>query len=105
VFNTLLGEIAGNCTNTERKMKRIQDRFYFFVKTLLENGKKEGIVGRNVDTHIHAHIIIASFTGMLLQWYIHEKSLDAVVYARAFRNAMLRSLGVCRLEMSVPRVG
>ena len=94
---------GGNCTYTERKMEKNQNRFHFFVKTLLENGKKEGVVGKNVDTHIHAHIIIASSTSMVFQWYIHEESLDGVVYARAFRDAMLRGLAVLRSEVSAPQ--
>jgi AcrR family transcriptional regulator len=93
VFNTLLGEIIGNRTEAERNIREIQNRFHLFVKTLLENGKKEGVVGKNVDIHIQAHIVIASFTGMLLQWYLHEDSINAIEYARSFREAILRGLG------------
>jgi len=93
VFNTLLGEIIGNRTEAERNIREIQNRFHLFVETLLENGKKEGVVGKNVDIHIQAHIVIASFTGMLLQWYLHEDSINAIEYARSFREAILRGLG------------
>jgi hypothetical protein len=92
VFNTLLGEMIGSNTAAEGRIKDIQSRLHGFVKGLLDEGKKEGFVAPNLDNHIHAHIIIASFTGMHLQWYLAGDTIDPVAYARAFRRVMLAGL-------------
>ncbi|MBA4417392.1 MAG: hypothetical protein C0392_05725 [Syntrophus sp. (in: bacteria)] len=94
VWHTLLGEIIGNSSETERKMKEIQGRYTRFLEGLLEGGKKEGMIGKNIDTLIHARIIIATLTGMLLVWYIESPPTDDEnkVYVRAFREAILKGM-------------
>ncbi len=95
VWHTLLGEIIGNCSDTERKMKDIQRRYSAYVETFLEEGKKEGLIGENIDTRIHAGIILATLTGMLLQWYVECPPPEAnKTYTRAFRDAILRGMEV-----------
>ena len=75
-------------------MRGIQRRAHDFVKTLLDLGQKEGAIARDLDTNIQAHIIIANFVGMHLQWCLQGDSFDAVAYARAYRTTMLRGLGI-----------
>ncbi len=94
VSSTILGEIAGTGSNAELKMRGIQRRAHDFVKTLLDLGQKEGAIARDLDTNIQAHIIIANFVGMHLQWCLQGDSFDAVAYARAYRTTMLRGLGI-----------
>ncbi len=100
VWHTLLGEIIGNSSATERKMKDIQARYARFLETLLGEGKKEGMIGDKIDTHIHARIIMATLTGMLLQWYIESPPTadDNKVYVRAFREAILKGMETPRQE-------
>jgi AcrR family transcriptional regulator len=92
VFDTLLGEISRNGTDAANKMKEIRSRLGNSIESLLEIGQKEGLVGKDIDINLHAHIILATFTGMLLHWFVHEDSLDAVAYSRAFRVEILRGL-------------
>ncbi len=94
VWHTLLGEIIGNSSETERKMKEIQGRYTRFLEGFLEGGKSEGMIGKNIDTSIHARIIIATLTGMLLVWYIESPPTDDEnkVYVRAFREAILKGM-------------
>lgn len=95
VFNTLLGEIIGSGSSIEVKMKKIQEEHNLFVENMLNEGKKEGAVDRNLNTHIYAHIITATFTGMLLQWYLNADTIDDTTeYARSFRDAMMKTLGM-----------
>lgn len=92
VFDTLLGEISRNGSEAASKMKEIRSSLGRAIESLLAIGQKEGIVGKDIDIKLHAHIILATFTGMLLHWFVHEESLDAVVYSRAFRVEILRGL-------------
>ena len=92
VFDTLLGEISRNGTDAANKMKEIRSRLRISIGELLRTGQKEGAVAGDIDTDLHAHIIIATFTGMLLEWFLYEESLDAVAYSRAFRQAILSGL-------------
>jgi TetR/AcrR family transcriptional regulator len=94
VSSTVLGEIAGTGSSAERKMKNIQMKAHDFVKELIEEGQKEGVVKQGLDAGLQAHIIIANFVGMHLQWCLHGDLFDAGAYARAYRDTMLRGLGV-----------
>jgi AcrR family transcriptional regulator len=94
VANTLLGEIVGSSSDAEKKMKRIQMQFHGFLKDLLDTGIREGVIRKDLNTDVQAHVIIASFIGMHLQWCIHGDSFDAATYARLFRNTILRGIGV-----------
>jgi AcrR family transcriptional regulator len=94
VFDTLLGEISRNGSEAANKMKQIRSRLGSSIESLLAIGQKEGVVGNDVDIKLHAHIILATFTGMLLHWFVHEESLDGVAYSRAFRDEILKGLGI-----------
>ena len=56
VSNTLLGELMGSGTAAEVKMKRIHTSLHQFTKSLLDDGKKEGTVRKDLDTNLYAHI-------------------------------------------------
>jgi AcrR family transcriptional regulator len=93
VWHTLLGEIIGNSSDTERKMKEIQDRYNGFVEAFLEQGKEQKQIGPDIDTRIYSRIITATLTGMLLQWYVEAPTMeDSRQYARSFRDAILKGL-------------
>jgi AcrR family transcriptional regulator len=96
VYNTLLGEIVGNSSNAEKKIKEMQMRFNLFVENLIAYGQGEGTVPREIDAHAHSHVITATLSGMLLQWYLNEDSIgyNNKKYVRSFRASMLRGLGV-----------
>ena len=106
VYNTLLGEIVGNCSTEEQKMKALQRTFNRFVEDLLDEGKREGVVGINIDTHIYSHIVTATLSGMLLQWYLNVDNIeDATEYARSFRDSIMKGLEIGVPPLSQRRVG
>jgi AcrR family transcriptional regulator len=94
VSNTLLGELMGSGTDAEKKIKDIHTKLHGFTRGLLDEGKEEGIIGDDLDTNIQAHIIMANFIGMHLQWCLQGDSFDVVTYARSFRASILRGLGI-----------
>jgi AcrR family transcriptional regulator len=93
VSSTVLGEIAGSGTPAETKIQAIQMKAHAFVQRLIEEGQDEGVVDKELNASLQAHIILANFVGMHLQWCLHGDSFDAVSYARAYRDAILRGLG------------
>lgn len=92
VYSTLVGEIVGSGARAETKIREIDAKQRAFIKTLLDAGKKEGIVRKNVDAGIYAHIIMAIYAGMLLEWYINKDIIDARAYSRSFREFILNGL-------------
>ncbi len=94
VFDTLLGEISRNGSEAANKMKEIRSKLGNAIVSLLTIGQKEGLVDKDIDVNLHAHIMLATFTGMLLHWFVHEESLDAVAYSKAFRIEILKGLGI-----------
>jgi len=87
---TLLNEILGSKTEAETLVKSIYHRYRHFVEKMLEDGKKEGTVHESVNTALYAHIICASHAGMLVQWFLHEDSLDVGSFVKTFRDLILR---------------
>jgi len=97
VFQTLLGEIAGTNSKPAEKMKAIQNNYDHFVQMLLEEGKKEGVIGDDVDIYIQARIMTAALMGSYIQWYLNADNYDADYdrrYAIALRKTLLNSIGV-----------
>ncbi len=97
VYQTLLGEIVGSNSEAEMKMRAIQDRYDHLVQTLLDEGKKEGVIKEDVDTYIQARIMTAALIGSYLQWYLNASSYDSEYnrrYAIAFRKTLLKGVGV-----------
>lgn len=93
VWHTLLGEIIGNASEPERKIRAIQGRYNDFLEKFLEEGKEQGQIGADIDTRIYARIIMALLTGMLLQWYLESPSAeDSRRYARSSRDFMMKGL-------------
>jgi TetR/AcrR family fatty acid metabolism transcriptional regulator len=92
VFNTLLNEIVGTNTEPERVVKRVYERYRRFLESMIEDGKKEGSVKADLDPSLYAHVIIASHTGMLVEWFVNSESLEVGPFVRAFRDIILRSV-------------
>ena len=92
VFFTLLNEIVGTDTKAEKEVKRIYERFRSFVEIMLEEGKKDGSVRRDVDSAAFAHIIIASHMGMVEEWHVYENNFDVAFFTRSFRDLLIKSI-------------
>ncbi|MBI5602274.1 MAG: TetR/AcrR family transcriptional regulator [Deltaproteobacteria bacterium] len=105
VFQTLLGEIAGTNSEAAMKMKAIQNNYDHFVQMLLDQGKKEGLFGWDMDTYIQARIMTATLMGSYLQWYLYADQHDAEYdrrYALALRKTLLKGIGV-EIDRDLPR--
>jgi AcrR family transcriptional regulator len=94
VSATMLAELMGSNTNAEKKARHMQMRFHRFIKEFLEQGKRDGAISEEIDCDTQAHIIVANFSGMHLQWCVFGDSFNATAYAIAYRESILRGLGV-----------
>ncbi len=88
-FNTLLTEIIGTSTEGEKIVREIWERYRKFIEELLNDGKKDGYVDKNIDSTLYAHIIVANQTGMLVQWFVYGNRLDARGFAKTFQTFLL----------------
>ncbi len=90
--NTLMSEIVGTNTEGERVIKAIWERYRLLLEGMLEDGKREGTVPAEVDSATCAHVIMASHTGMLVQWFINGESFDVPAFVRTVRNFLLKGI-------------
>jgi AcrR family transcriptional regulator len=91
-FHTLMSEIVGTNSQSERVTKEIWERYRIFLEAMLEDGKREGTVPEEIDTKICAHVIMASHTGMLVEWFVNGESFDVPAFVRTFRSFLLRGI-------------
>ena len=91
-FNAILNEIVGTNTKAEGVVKVVYERYRSFIEDMLENGKKDGSVRRDIDSTIFAHVIIASHSGMLMQWFVSGETLNIRIFVKAFRDMILKGV-------------
>jgi len=92
VFNALLNEIVGSNTLAEKEVKKIYEKYRRVIEGMLEEGKKEGSIRADLDSALYAHMIIASHTGMLVQWFVNDPYLDVGAFVRIFRDVILKGV-------------
>jgi AcrR family transcriptional regulator len=92
VFNTLLNEIVGTNSEPERVVKIVYEKYRRFLESMLDDGKRDGSVKPALDSALYAHVIIASHTGMLVEWFVNGESLDVGPFVRAFRDIILKTV-------------
>jgi AcrR family transcriptional regulator len=92
VFNTLLNEIVGTNSPAETAVKASHERYRRLLEAMLEEGKKEGSVKEDLDSLLYAHVIAASHTGMLVEWFVNGKDLNVGPFVRAFRDMILKGV-------------
>lgn len=105
VFQTLLGEMVGTDSKVAMKMKDIQNNYDDFVQKLLDQGKKEGLIERDVDSYIQARIMTATLMGSYIQWYLYADQHDAQYdrrYALALRKTLLKGIGI-EIDRDLPK--
>lgn len=90
VFNALLNEIVGTHTVAEKLAKAAYEKYRRFIENMLQEGKRDGSVKAEIDSALYAHVVIASHTGMLVQWLVNRDTLDVRAFVRTFRDLILK---------------
>jgi len=91
-FHTLSSEMAGTHTEAEKVAKGVHDKFRLIMKGLLDEGKKNGSIKKDLPSPLYAHVIVAHHHGMLFQWLTSGDSLDARDFAKATRDFILKGI-------------
>ncbi len=90
VFNALLNEIVGSNRPAEIELKAIYEKYRSFLEGMLEEGKRDGSVKNDLNSETYAHLIIASHSGMLMEWFVSNESFDVGDFVRTFRDVILK---------------
>jgi TetR/AcrR family fatty acid metabolism transcriptional regulator len=91
-FNTLLNEIVGTHGEAEKVAKTVYGKFSRIIETMLNEGKKDGSVKKDIDSTLYAHAVIACHTGMLVQWLVHGDTLDMTAFVRTVRRFIIEGV-------------
>ena len=91
-FNTLAAEMSGSGIPAEKKIKGLFREYTGFMCRLLEDGKKEHVITKNIETGVMANVIMGMHHGILLEWYMKQGEVDGVQLAKAFGTVMLSGI-------------
>lgn len=91
-FNSLMTEMAGTNTEAERVSKAVYEKFRLIIQGLLEEGKRDGSVRKDVDSALYAYVVMAGHTGMLVQWLMYGESFDVRSFVKATRDVLLMGI-------------
>lgn len=69
-FTALLIEFAGTGTKLEKRMKGINNSYILLIQKLLEDGIRDGTVGKEIDPAISAQFFASALMGSIFQWYL-----------------------------------
>jgi len=89
LLTILSAELQGSDSEFDNPFRRLYSKYARFLRKIIEDGKMEGVIGNDLDTHTLAYVIIAFHDGVLLQWQRSRDFLDAREYVRMFRRTLL----------------
>ena len=99
-FTLLLMEFAGSGTELERRMKRINNTFILIIQKMLEDGIREGTVGKDINAAIYARFCASTLVGSLVQWYLGNWAYENdPAYDR--RHALIQRDALLKAVLSV----
>jgi AcrR family transcriptional regulator len=91
-FNTLLNEMTGTHTEAEKVAKTVYNKFRKIIESLLEEGKRDGSIRKDLNVALYAHAIMAGHTGMLVQWLVHGESLNVPEFVKTVRDIIIKGV-------------
>ena len=78
----------------DSEFRRIYSKYARFLRRIVEEGKLQGLIGADLDTHTAAYTIIAFHDGILLQWQRSRDVLEGPVFVKTFRQLLFHGLGL-----------
>ena len=91
-FMTVAAELTGSRGHHEQRIIMVYSKLLSFLEDLIENGKLEGFVRKDVDSEMAAHYLNALQNGMLLEWYMFHKTIDGALLAKTHRQIVLQGI-------------
>lgn len=93
-FDALSGELVGSNHSTEGDFRRIYNKYQQFLFELIEEGKREEVVRKDLDSMFAAMIIMAFHHGLLLQWSMNRENIDGETYMSTYRSILDKGIFV-----------
>ena len=78
----------------DSEFRRVYFKYARFLRRIVEEGKLQGLIGPDLDTHTVAYTIIAFHDGVLLQWQRSRDVLEGPVFVKTFRQLLFNGLGM-----------
>lgn len=67
-------------------LRRVYAKYARFLRRVVEDGKRQGVIDAGLDTHTLAYVLIAFHDGVLLSWQRSGEFLDGPEFVRVFRQ-------------------
>ena len=67
-------------------LRRVYAKYARFMRRVVEDGKRQGVIDAGLDTHTLAYVLIAFHDGVLLSWQRSGEFLDGTDFVRVFRQ-------------------
>lgn len=87
---TLSAEVCDVHYSFERSLKQLYDKYRAFISKLIEQGKKEGTIRKDVDSDLMALFFIGAHDGILLQWSLNYDVFEGRDIVRTLIKVMSR---------------
>ncbi|MCP4576797.1 MAG: TetR/AcrR family transcriptional regulator [Deltaproteobacteria bacterium] len=78
----------------DSEFRRLYFKYARFLRRIVEEGKLQGVINPDVDTHTVAYTIIAFHDGVLLQWQRSRDVLEGTVFVKTFRQLLFHGIGI-----------
>ena len=78
----------------DSEFRRLYFKYARFLRRIVEEGKLQGVINPDVDTHTVAYTIIAFHDGVLLQWQRSRDVLEGPVFVKTFRQLLFHGIGM-----------
>jgi AcrR family transcriptional regulator len=78
----------------DSEFRRLYSKYARFLRRIVEEGKLQGVINPDVDTHTVAYTIIAFHDGVLLQWQRSRDVLEGPVFVKTFRQLLFHGIGM-----------
>jgi AcrR family transcriptional regulator len=102
-FMTLSAELAGSGSEIEQKINSIYSKHLTFLNNLIKLGREERSISKELDAGLTAHGIMAINNGALLEWYMHQSSINGQLFAKTYRDMILKGVLLGNLKINEPR--
>jgi len=78
----------------DSEFRRIYFKYARFLRRIVEEGKLQGLIDTDLDTHTAAYTVIAFHDGILLQWQRSRDVLEGPVFVKTFRQLLFHGIGM-----------
>ncbi len=92
LLTLISAELYGSENEFAKELARLYSKFAHFLRSIVEEGKAQGLFDPALDAFTLANVIIAVHDGILLQWHRSRDLLDGRDYVRMGRRVALHGI-------------